>query len=411
MIRSSGRLSVLALMLPVILLVGCPPDYDTLGEGANYSERLVCGEGNQTVLLVIDPNIPSRVQLSLNIFEDNLCAAGYSVVEQLAPLANPVEVRNWLAGALGDYTGVVGAILIGDIPYAYQFYVAQSSNPSIPPEELESISYQFYADLDGTFAKSPGYVSPGGHTYSYDVHSGNVDWEIWIGVLPFYQGDYEATADVLIDYFMRNHMHRAASRKQPFVFMEIDEHSHATTMTEHNSIVDIHRTGTYAWTPFSSDPHALLYFDSPPAGLTVAQGYAAMSAGAADFTVASTHGSGQIDTTWALNNPIDTAFFWSNGCEVANLDYPDNFLTAMLYSPHSEIVVAQGATNNAGGLGTNTDGFFGHNIATSLSGGASLGQAVLNHVNTPLIWPWSDDREFHFAPILVLGDPTLTTHP
>jgi len=319
-----------------------------------------------------------------------------------------VTVRNWLASTRAARNNqVAGAILIGGIPYAYQYYETHPTNPSIPVEQLETISYQFYADLDGLFSASQGYVSPGGHTYSYDTHTGNLDWEIWIGVLPLYQGDYEATADALIHYFANNHAYRTAQPGATFVYMEIDEHSHATTLLEHNQILQGLQTGQYAWTPFSSAPNALFYFDSPPAGLTVAQGYAALSAGSADFTVAGTHGSGSINTAWALSNNVDTAFFWSDGCAVADLDNPNNFLTAMVYSPLSTIVIARGSTQNSGGMGTNTNGYFGHNIATALSSGTSFGDAILSHVNVPLIWPWSTEREFHFAPNIVLGDPTL----
>lgn len=75
------------------------------------------------------------------------------------------------------------------------------------------------------------------------------------------------------------------------------------------------------------------------------------------------------------------------------------------------VLVAKGTTNDSGGLGTNADGFFGHNIATSMEGGESIGAALVDHVNVPLIWPWSTDREFHYASALLLGDPTLRVAP
>ena len=171
------------------------------------------------------------------------------------------------------------------------------------------------------------------------------------------------------------------------------------------------QTGQYAWTPLSNSPGARIYFDSSTQGLSVAQGYADLSASVADFTVGDAHGSwtghGRLDIGWAESNPVQSAFFWSNGCAVGNLDYPDNFLTSILYSPTSAVLVAKGTTNDSGGMGTNQNGFFGHNIAQSISEGRSLGDAILAHVNTPLIDPWSRSPEFHFAPTVVLGDPTL----
>jgi len=38
----------------------------------------------------------------------------------------------------------------------------------------------------------------------------------------------------------------------------------------------------------------------------------------------------------------------------------------------------------------------------------SLGRALLDHNNVPLIYAWSEDRELHFATNIILGDPTLT---
>lgn len=409
-----SRSAILAVALVLTGLVGCPPSVPgpppaTLDDAAVFTEVQVCVSGNKIVLLVVDPNLPYRVRPGLDLFEADLCADGYTVIERLTTFTSPVAVRAWLANAYASRNNmVVGAILIGDIPYAYQYYETHPTNPSIPPDQLETISCQYYADLDGVFSKSQGYISPGGHTYSYDVHSGNLDWEIWVGVLPFYQHDYEATADALIRYFSNNHTYRTSARTQPFVYMEIDEHAHATTIQEHNQILQALRTGQYAWSPFSSAPSALFYFDSPPAGLTVAQGYAALSAGTANFTTVGSHGSGQINTAWALSHAIDTAFFWSDGCAVADLANPNNFLTATLYSPYSSVVIARGSTQNSGGMGTNSNGYFGRNIAAALSSGSSFGDAILSHVNVPLNWPWSTDREFHFAPNIVLGDPTLT---
>ena len=79
----------------------------------------------------------------------------------------------------------------------------------------------------------------------------------------------------------------------------------------------------------------------------------------------------------------------------------------MLYSQTSDVLIAKGTTNNSGGMGTNSNGFFGHNIATSLADTETFGDAIIGHVNVPLIAPWSSNREFHFGSVVVLGDPTL----
>ncbi len=91
--------------------------------------------------------------------------------------------------------------MIGDMPHAYQWVTLHVENPRIPNRTEEAISFQSYADRDGVFAKSPTHTSPGGHVHSYDQHTGAVDWEIWVGVLPRYKGDLTQTAAAINRYF------------------------------------------------------------------------------------------------------------------------------------------------------------------------------------------------------------------
>lgn len=379
---------------------------------ATVAVLVACG-CRPTVAIVVDPALDAPTSTTRTQFRNDLHAAGYNVVETVSPFADPVAVRGFLQGL--SERRLRGAILIGDIPKAYQYVEFIPANPALPATTEEVISYQFYSDLDGTFTATPGYVSPGGHAYSYDVHGGNVDWEIWVGVLPLYEGDYEATAVAINRYFTRNHLYRTTGTAIPRAFLEVNEHQSATTMAEHAALLADLQSGPYSWTPWSSAAGAEFFFDSPPAGLTVAQGYVALSSGVADFFHGAAHGSwaahGQLDIPWAETNPIRTLFFWSDGCAVGDLDQPQNVLTTLLYSTTSEVLVAKGTTNNSGGLGTNTDGFFGHNIATGMEAGKGIGAALVDHVNVPLIWPWSTDREFHYATALLLGDPTLGVPP
>ncbi|MGK2925873.1 MAG: hypothetical protein ACSLE2_09640 [Lysobacterales bacterium] len=353
--------------------------------------------GHATVVLVVDPLLVSPIRSSLDRFEADLCAAGYNTIENAAGLADPAELRNYLGQLHGQpEIGLVGAILIGDVPYAYQWVQLVPSNPALPPLEEEVISFQYYADLDGVFSKSAGFVSPGGHAYSFDVHSGEVDWEIWVGVLPFYKGGLASTIEALERYLQKNHDFRTGVLRRPNVFLQISE-----LLDDVESL----RTGQYVWTPFSSAASARLYAGE------VSAGYADLSAGASTVTVVDAHGnwgaSGQLTIADVETNPVRTSLFWSSGCAIGDLDHSDNFLTSVLYSSTSEVLVAKGTTNDSGGLGNNLNGFYGHNIALALSAGASIGDAILSHVNVPLVVPWSNSREFHFATPVVLGDPTL----
>jgi hypothetical protein len=379
------------------------------------SEYLVCG-GDKMVVLLVDATLLGRIRAGLDTFESDLCLAGYAATERRSDFSSPPEVRSYLAD-LYHSSGktLIGAILIGNVPHAYQYIVQTFTNPNIPPLEEEVISFQFYADLDGTFRASPGYVSPGGHTYSYDVHEGDLDWEIWVSALPAYGSDPLRTAGAINGYFEKNHAYRSGAHDIPPAFLEISELLRPRNASDDAFFLDGMASGEYAWTPFSNSPAAHLYIDSYSGAVTTDQGYANLAAGVADIAVLDAHGyylaSGRIDANWVERNGIRAVLLWSNGCAVGNLDYPDNFLTNALYSPRSRVLIAKGTTNDSGGMGTNRTGFFGHNIASSLSRGMSLGEAVLSHVNTPLIAPWSDSREFHYATAILLGDPTLRLRP
>ena len=394
---SEGRLGTAAITIPPFLATAC-------------------SGGNPVVVLVVDRRLSSTVLSAMARFESDLCADGYTVLRTRQPFANPVELKNELKNLNTQTNGrLTGAILIGDQPRAYQYVTLVSTNPNIPNTNEETISYQFYSDLDGTFSASANYHSPGGKPYSYDQHSGNTAWEIWIGVLPMYQGDLAKTELALVRYFQKNHDYRTGVNALPRTFVQVSEHATAATQTEHNNVLASFRTGQYAWQPFSTATTARIYFNSPPASLTVDQGYAALSSGNGDFFVGEAHGSylghGKLSITWAESNPVRTAFFWSDGCAVANLDQPSNFLSAVLYATGSSVVAAKGTTNNSGGLGTNSDGFYGRNVATHMTSGSAFGAAVVKHVNVPLISPWLGSREFHYATAVLLGDPTLKLRP
>ncbi len=371
-----------------------------------------CGGGAKTVVLVVDPALNAGIRSGLDQFEKDLCADGYTVLERRSDFGTPPELRSYLAGVWArPNRQLAGTILVGGAPHAYQWVTLVSTNPSIPSTSEEVISFQYYSDLDGDFGRSAGYTSPGGHPYSYDTHTGNVGWEIWVGVLPIYGGDTVKTIEALQRFFAKDHAYRMGSSSIPRAFLEVVEHFSASTLAQSTQIMSDLKTGQYAWTPFSTSPGAKIYFDSPPAGLSVAQGYADLAAGVADFTDVDAHGywgaSGQLTIAKVESTPVKTIFFWSNGCAVGDLDHAENFLTSVLYSSTSAVLVAKGTTNNSGGMGTNASGFFGHNVATGMSAGKSLGQALVDHVNVPLIAPWSASREFHFATGVVLGDPTL----
>lgn len=390
----------LALLLSLALVAGC---------GCDDEEASI-------VALVVDQAVWSGTESGRSQFGTDLENDGYQVVEIIVDSTDPPAIRSYLRGLHeASDERLEGVILVGNIPRAYQWVTLTSANPSIPDTEEEVISYQYYSDLDGVFDASPGYESPGGNAYSYDQHTGDVDWEIWVGVLPLLNGDTAQTVTALNQYFDRNHDYRTAGSAQPRSLLLVTEHYQGSTTQEHQDYLTNLQTGQYAWTPWSASGSAQLYFDTPPIPFNIQEGYTALAAGTADFFVGSAHGSpnahGSIGLQWVAENPVATSFFWSNGCAVGKLEVAPNFLTAVLYDTDGSVVVARGTTNNSGGMGTNQEGFFGHNVATKMQAGMSIGEAIVGHVNVPLIAPWDSSREFHYATSVMLGDPSLGVPP
>lgn len=119
-----------------------------------FTRDFPIGCGNRSVAIVVEPTLLASIRTGLSQFEADLCTGGYNTVEHTTGFTNPLELRTYLQGLHGEPNrNLVGAILIGDIPHAYQWVTLHSSK--------EVISFQYYADLNGTFSKSPTYTSPG----------------------------------------------------------------------------------------------------------------------------------------------------------------------------------------------------------------------------------------------------------
>ena len=374
------------------------------------AEVQVCDGGRPTVVVLVDGALRPALAATIQRYAADLCVEGYRVwLTDFIP-ATPPSIREYLAGAWDRSAHTLsGALLVGNIPHAYQYVTSVSANPSFPSVREEVISFQYYADLNGTFSASSGYV--GGHPYSYDVHSGEMNWEIWIGVLPVYKGSTTQTIDALLQYFDKNHAYRTGGAKPPRAFVEVNELTNASNPAEEASVFASMRNGLYSWTPFSNSASASFYFSGVTSGHSIADGYVAARSGTADFVVGDSHGgylaAGQLTLASVEAIPLKANFFWSSGCAIGDLDHAENVLTSIVYAKNSAVLIGKGTTDDSGGMGNNAQGFYGHNVATAMTAGASFGNAILGHVNVPLLSPWSSSREFHFGTVLIVGDPTL----
>ena len=251
-----------------------------------------CRGGDRVIVLLLDPRVATGIRAGLDQFSGDLCKDGYTVVQRLANFVAPPDVRAYLAQLYAQTKQKLdGAIAIGDLPRAYQWVTSHSTNPSFRDVSEELISFQYYTDLDGVFQTSSNYRSPGKHPFSFDVHSGNVNWEIWFGLLPLYKGDVAKTIDAVKRYFAKNHAYRLGQSNLPRAFMEISEHFTSTSAAQDAANLNLMKAGPYTWKPFVNETSARFYFDSTTPNFSLDQGYANLSAGVADFSVFEAHGS------------------------------------------------------------------------------------------------------------------------
>lgn len=410
----------LGLVSPVISATN---PSEALSDGPNYSiylplvinrypagEREVCQGSNGTVVIIVEPELLQGIQTGLSQLEQDICDSGLGVIEDSEDYASPPLLRSYLVD-LYSRTGqtLKGAILVGNFPHIYQFFVW----PSNPPLNIEAPSYEYYSDLDGTFSTTPDYVSMGDHAYSFNQHLGDTGWEIWVGLLPR-DTDTQTTIEGINRYLAKNHAYRIGQLQLPASYMLIDHEQVAQTVSEYNSYMEINRTGWNSWMPFSNAANAHIYFESSDPPLSLAQAYAELSAGLVDVVVQYGHGNsaqtGSITFDWLNQNPLKVAFLASGNCSTASPDAGTNILTRILYHPNSTVVVAQGATGLPGGRGSQTaDGQYGDNIAAVLSAQGRFGEAYFDYINKPTVNAAPDNElgnVLHFV-LALMGDPTL----
>ncbi len=375
-----------------------------------------CQDYQQTIILLIQEEYLEPLTIPLDQFTQDLCQDQYQVRIKTADFETPEQIRSYLSdmffGEPSD--NLIGAILIGDIPYAYQQITIKYNSPDIPPRIQEFISLQYYADLDGEFLLSDDYqpvneLAPRGEPI-FDTHQGETDWEIWISVMPPYQGDPELTLDALLRYFEKNHTYRIGEIDLPRAYIHIQSYQ-SSTKEEYNEFIEACLSGTLNWTDLKGEGEPQIYFGNEAMNLTDTEGYQAISEGKADFSIVIAHGHpgavGQITPPWLEENQLATIFFWNQSCSVGDLDNPYVILNSILYHPNSRVLFTSGNTTDAGGFGTNEIGPYPTSLASALNQGLSIGEAILRHVNTPLVshdarWP-----ELVFGPKIFYGDLTL----
>ncbi|MDD5528813.1 MAG: T9SS type A sorting domain-containing protein [bacterium] len=184
------------------------------------------------VAILIDSTIASSITNEVNQLMTNLQQEGYTVSSYNIAGGTPEDLRSFLKG-LYDNDNIEGALFVGNLPVAW-FQVGNDYGPPYNYGYAEWPIDLFYMDLNGDWVDSMKYGGIGDSLVSgkdsiYDVHSGNIDPEIYIGRLtPTGIGN-----DTLLikNYFAKDNAYRHHSvelQHRALVYVEDDWYEYAS---------------------------------------------------------------------------------------------------------------------------------------------------------------------------------------
>jgi len=153
------------------------------------------------VHVFVDSHVYPAIQTNFDQFVSDLQTDGYTVSVTQVTTETPVAIRGILQS---EYpSGLVGVILVGDVPAAWMetFRVTSTYVSHFPTD-------YFYMDLDGTWND---YDANG----FYDNLSGNLEPEIWSGRITPSNCIFGDEVKLLNQYFVKNHAYRTGSLSLP----------------------------------------------------------------------------------------------------------------------------------------------------------------------------------------------------
>lgn len=375
--------------------------------GAVALARL-CEASPKAVALLIDPVMAAAVEDSLAVYVADLQADSYRVVSHVVTETNPPAIRSYLQQLrISESNALVGAVIIGSVPLPRARFPYAAM-------QYEGVSMQYYGDLDGQ------YTLLDTNLWVFGNHSGAMESEIWISILPPF-GETNETAAAIQSYLRRNHLYRMGLNRPAAGSLFPLIGSSFTTTNLYQYQVDVilgvaPDSAQWAWDPLVRRGRVLVapdnYLDDPvryPDSAVIFTNL--ITSGDYDVLVSSTHGSpwgiGMYGMDYLTSTLLNVNYWFEGGCSTCDFDIIPNFGFTALYSPTSRILTYMGATTDQGGLGGTADGYFPKVISTGLSQGKSVGEAILTVLSKPLTATYSSQREYYRAQHVLLGDGTL----
>jgi len=161
------------------------------------------------VCLVVADGIYDAIAPALDGYRQDLESDGYEVTTYRFVSGSAGDVRGFLAGLYGEAASLVGAVLIGDIPYII-YELMQDWGDGGPLGYEDFPCDIFFMDLDGAWTDEleEGDVHAGNG--KYDTRAGELGLEIWVCRLKTGNlGLLGSETAILANYFAKNHRYRA----------------------------------------------------------------------------------------------------------------------------------------------------------------------------------------------------------
>ena len=167
-----------------------------------FSPTLVPKSSDSLVAVIINADLYSQISGSIDQYALDLAGEGYTVEEILWSGGDYQDLRDSLKYRWVN-SGLIGAVLVGDLP------VAWCELDVWDPEEFP-IDY-YFMELDGTWSD----FDADGLLEGLAAGSGDLGPEIWVGRLAPSSLTWGSEAQLLQDYFAKNHSYRVGSLSLP----------------------------------------------------------------------------------------------------------------------------------------------------------------------------------------------------
>jgi hypothetical protein len=342
------------------------PDYKKI--------RNITNEG--LVHVFVDSVIYPEIQTNLNQFISDLQADSYTVSVTQVWSQTPQVIRAILQSEYAS--GLVGVILVGDVPAAWmETFRFSSYYVSHFPTDY------FYMDLDGTWSDNDA-------NGFYDNLSGNLYPEIWSGRITPTNCIFGDEVKLLNQYFVKNHAYRTGSLSLPdraLGYLELTWYPEIETylgwVYDDVNVVDNEDTTTalhYKYMLQQGYEWVHLLSHSSPWGSTF-------------FLHSETYGGGSVFSYEMPQVNPQANFVLLNACSNAKYTETNNLGQSYLFGSDYVLAVI-GETRIMYG-----DDF--EDLYAGLGNGENLGESFLDWIWWTYDWFWGCN---------IFGDPTLRPH-